>query len=131
MIAVMLPLFWYTRARYRPGLLVGVFAALIASARFTVEFFREPDAQLADFALRTGLSMGQWLTIPLILGSLGLIGWALTRLPVTGPSAAGTSVWFTSEPPAHAKSSGKVNTMVYGFNIWGCGGGAKIAGSAL
>ena len=91
-IAVMLPLFWYTRARYRPGLLVGVFAALIASARFTVEFFREPDAQLADFALRTGLSMGQWLTIPLILGSLGLIGWALTRLPVTGPSAAGTSV---------------------------------------
>jgi phosphatidylglycerol:prolipoprotein diacylglycerol transferase len=32
-----------------------------------VEFFREPDSQLAEFAQRTGLSMGQWLTLPLIL----------------------------------------------------------------
>jgi phosphatidylglycerol:prolipoprotein diacylglycerol transferase len=83
-IAVMLPLFWLTRARYRPGLLVGVFTALIASARFVVEFFREPDAQLADFAARTGLSMGQWLSIPLILAALGLIAWALARKPPAG-----------------------------------------------
>lgn len=81
-VAVMLPLFWFTRARWRPGLLVGVFTALIASGRFIVEFFREPDAQLADFAARTGLNMGQWLTIPLILAALCLIGWALSRRPV-------------------------------------------------
>lgn len=87
-IAVMLPLFWYTRARWRPGLLVGVFTALIASARFLVEFYREPDAQLADLALRTGLSMGQWLTLPLILASLGLIAWALSRRPVSAAGAA-------------------------------------------
>ncbi|MEO0061951.1 MAG: Prolipoprotein diacylglyceryl transferase [Pseudomonadota bacterium] len=78
-IAVMLPLFWLTRARFRPGLLVGTFVTLIASARFTVEFFREPDAQLARFAAETGLNMGQWLTIPLFLLGLSLIGWALTR----------------------------------------------------
>jgi phosphatidylglycerol:prolipoprotein diacylglycerol transferase len=86
-IAVMLPLFWFTRARWRPGLLVGVFTALIASARFTVEFFREPDAQLAEFAMRTGLNMGQWLTIPLIIAALLLIAWSLSRKPVTTTAA--------------------------------------------
>ncbi|KQM22109.1 prolipoprotein diacylglyceryl transferase [Novosphingobium sp. Leaf2] len=79
MIAIMLPLFWKTRARYRPGLLVGVFTAGIALARFTVEFFREPDKQLQEFARVTGLSMGQWLTIPLILLGILLVLRALSR----------------------------------------------------
>jgi phosphatidylglycerol:prolipoprotein diacylglycerol transferase len=84
--AIMLPLFWKTRARFRPGLLVGVFTALIAMARFIVEFFREPDEQLADFAMRTGLNMGQWLSIPLCLAGLALVAWALSR-PAIGTSA--------------------------------------------
>ena len=79
MIVVMLLLFWKTRARYRPGMLVGVFTTGIASARFIVEFFREPDAQLQTFAQQTGLSMGQWLTIPLVLLGLALIARALAR----------------------------------------------------
>jgi len=93
-IAVMLPLFWFTRARFRPGLLVGVFTTMIASGRFVVEFFREPDAQLSEFALRTGLSMGQWLTIPLILAGLALVAWALSRKPLAsgaGAAAKGTA----------------------------------------
>jgi phosphatidylglycerol:prolipoprotein diacylglycerol transferase len=84
--AIMLLLFWKTRARFRPGLLVGVFTALIAAARFIVEFFREPDEQLADFALRTGLNMGQWLSIPLCLAGLALVAWALSR-PAIGTGA--------------------------------------------
>ncbi|WP_283405832.1 prolipoprotein diacylglyceryl transferase [Novosphingobium panipatense] len=79
MIVVMLALFWKSRARYRPGLLVGVFTVGIASARFLVEFFREPDAQLQRFAQATGLSMGQWLTVPLILLGLFLVARALGR----------------------------------------------------
>ena len=79
MIAVMLPLFWKTRARYRTGLLVGVFTVLIAGARFVVEFFREPDAQLAHRVVETGLSQGQWLSVPLVLGGLGLVAWSLRR----------------------------------------------------
>ena len=71
MILVMLWLFWRTRARWRPGLLGGVFLAVIGAARFVVELFREPDAQLAGFAERTGLHMGQWLTLPLI--ALGVV----------------------------------------------------------
>lgn len=78
-IAVMLPLFWLTRARFRPGILVGTFTVMISIGRFVGEFFREPDAQLAEFAARTGLSMGQWLTIPLILAGLALVAWALSR----------------------------------------------------
>ena len=81
-MVVLLCLFWLTRARFRPGLLVGVFATMIGLGRFTAEFFREPDAQLAEFAARTGLSMGQWLTIPLILAALGLVVWSLRREPL-------------------------------------------------
>jgi len=76
---VMLLLFWKTRARWKPGLLVGVFTLGIGLARFTVEFFREPDAQLSEFAARTGLSMGQWLTIPLMLLGLFFVVRALMR----------------------------------------------------
>jgi phosphatidylglycerol:prolipoprotein diacylglycerol transferase len=78
-LVAMLCLFWLTHARYRTGLLVGVFTTLISLARFFVEFFREPDAQLAEFAMRTGLSMGQWLTVPMIVVGLGMIAWSLTR----------------------------------------------------
>ncbi|GMN13438.1 prolipoprotein diacylglyceryl transferase [Altererythrobacter sp. MTPC7] len=67
LLVILLLLFWQTRARWRPGLLVGVFTLGMGLARFFNEFFRQPDEQLADFAARTGLSMGQWLTIPLIL----------------------------------------------------------------
>lgn len=70
LVVLLLVMFWQTRARWKPGLLVGTFTVGIAAGRFVVEYFREPDAQLQDFALRTGLSMGQWLTIPLLLVGL-------------------------------------------------------------
>ena len=79
LIAVLLPLFWYTRARYKPGLLVGLFTIGVAGARFVNEFFREPDAHLAYVVTDTGLSRGQWLSIPMILVGLAVIAYALTR----------------------------------------------------
>ncbi|WP_301750779.1 prolipoprotein diacylglyceryl transferase [uncultured Erythrobacter sp.] len=87
MLVIMLALFWFTRARYRPGLLAGVFTTGMGLSRFVNEFFREPDQQLADFAARTGLSMGQWLTIPLILTGLIVVLYALRKKPL----AAGIS----------------------------------------
>lgn len=68
---ILLYLFWRTRARWKPGLLVGTFTLGMALARFTMEFFREPDAQLTEFARQTGLSMGQWLTLPMF--AVGLL----------------------------------------------------------
>lgn len=77
MAAIMLSLFWLTKARWRPGLLVGVFTAGIATARFINEFFRQPDAHLTEFAASTGLSMGQWLSLPMILVGLGVVAYAI------------------------------------------------------
>ena len=71
--AVLLVLFWKTRARWRVGLLTGIFTMGYGLARFTVEFFREPDSQLQEFARATHLSMGQWLTLPLILTGIVLL----------------------------------------------------------
>jgi phosphatidylglycerol:prolipoprotein diacylglycerol transferase len=88
MLVIMLALFWLTRARYRPGLLAGVFTLGMGAARFVNEFFREPDQQLADFAMRTGLSMGQWLTIPLILTGLIVVLYALRKKPLAAGTAA-------------------------------------------
>lgn len=82
LVIVLLFTFWKTKARFRPGLLVGLFTAGIAAARFTVEFFREPDAQLADFARESGLSMGQWLTIPLFVLGVAVMVRALIRPPL-------------------------------------------------
>ncbi len=79
LVVVLLWLFWRTKARWRPGLLVGLFTLMIALGRFTVEFYREPDAQLAEFAARTGLSMGQWLTVPLMAVGLFFLIRALLR----------------------------------------------------
>lgn len=75
-------LFWRTGARLRPGLLAGVFALALGLARFVVEFFREPDSQLTWLVEATGLSMGQWLTVPLILLGVGLLWWSMRRPPV-------------------------------------------------
>jgi len=90
LMVLLLALFWLTRARFRPGLLVGVFTLGYGLARFTVEYFREPDAQLAEFALRSGFSMGQWLTMPLMLIGIGLVLRALMRRPLASGAATPT-----------------------------------------
>lgn len=80
--AILLPVFWKTRARWRPGLLVGLFTLGYGVSRFVVEYYREPDQQLQEFALRTGLSMGQWLCVPMILVGLFFIVRAFVRPPL-------------------------------------------------
>ncbi len=65
--------FWRTRARYKPGLLVGLFILGYGLVRFGLEFIREPDTHLVAFAEATGLHMGQWLSLPMIFGGLYLV----------------------------------------------------------
>ena len=79
LLIVLMALFWRSKARYRPGLLVGVFTIGMAIARFTNEFFRQPDSHLTEFAATTGLTMGQWLTIPLFLAGLFVLIFSLLR----------------------------------------------------
>jgi len=66
-------------ARRRSGIVTGLFLAGYAVARMSGELFREPDAQLGFLIF--GTTMGQLLSIPmLIIGAL-IIAWAL-RAPV-------------------------------------------------
>jgi phosphatidylglycerol:prolipoprotein diacylglycerol transferase len=84
--------FWKTKARYDPGKLVGIFLLGYGMSRFFVEFFREPDRQLMQFAQETGMSMGQWLTVPMIVGGAYLIATAKGRRQRIEATAGGQSV---------------------------------------
>ncbi len=85
---LLLALFWQTRARHRPGLLVAVFTIGMGLGRFLMEFFREPDTHLAYVVVETGLSRGQWLSLPMILIGVVVLVYALLR-PATGSAGAG------------------------------------------
>src|SRR5579864_4320045 len=71
-------------ARRRPGLETGIFLAGYAVARMSGEFFRQPDEQLGFLIF--GTTMGQLLSIPLLVGGIALIVWARRR-----PAAAAAS----------------------------------------
>jgi phosphatidylglycerol---prolipoprotein diacylglyceryl transferase len=92
MAAILWPLFWKTDARYKPGFLFGMAALIYGMSRFAVEFVREPDAQLQWLVELTGLSMGQWLTIPMILIGLFLVFTANSRRQRVEPVAGSNSV---------------------------------------
>lgn len=90
--AVLSWMFWKTEARYQPGKLVGAFGFLYGLFRFLVEFVREPDPQLLAFTQATGLHMGQWLSLPLILGGLWLMWTAKGRRVRVEPTLGSASV---------------------------------------
>ncbi|MBQ0770694.1 MAG: phosphatidylglycerol:prolipoprotein diacylglycerol transferase [Parasphingorhabdus sp.] len=85
-------LFWKTDARYQPGKLVGAGLLVYGFSRFTVEFFREPDAQLTWLVEQSGFSMGQWLTVPMILLGAWLVITAKGRRARIEPVAGDKSV---------------------------------------
>jgi phosphatidylglycerol:prolipoprotein diacylglycerol transferase len=51
-----------------------LFLAGYGAFRFIGEFAREPDDFLGLLAL--GLSMGQWLSLPMLLAGIGLFFWS-------------------------------------------------------
>jgi phosphatidylglycerol:prolipoprotein diacylglycerol transferase len=75
-------------ARRHPGILTGFFLAGYAVARMSGELFRQPDVQLGFipiFGLET--TMGQLLSVPLLVIGIILIVWARCQPPVAaGPS---------------------------------------------
>lgn len=92
MFAILAWFFWRTQARYQPGKLFGIAALSYGAARFFVEYYREADVQLMAFAERTGLHMGQWLTIPMLLIGLYLVATARGRRVRVEPTAGQHSV---------------------------------------
>ncbi len=80
-------LFWRTRARYQPGRLMGAFLLFYGVSRFLIEFVREPDTHLLEFARLTHLHMGQWLSLPMIIVGLYLMLTAKRRAERVRPVA--------------------------------------------
>jgi phosphatidylglycerol:prolipoprotein diacylglycerol transferase len=91
LFAILWWMFWKTQARYEPGKLVGAFILFYGLFRFAVEFVREPDSQLVEFAQATGLHMGQWLSLPMVIGGIYLMMTAARRRvrvePTLGPAS--------------------------------------------
>lgn len=71
-------LLWlYARRPRRTGQVSAAFLLGYGATRFVAEYFREPDAHLGLLSL--GLSMGQWLSLPMVLAGLALGWWAQRR----------------------------------------------------
>jgi phosphatidylglycerol:prolipoprotein diacylglycerol transferase len=73
-VALFLILWWFS-ARPRPrGAVSALFLIGYGAFRFGVEYTREPDSFLGLLAL--GLTMGQWLSAPMIAAGIAMLVWA-------------------------------------------------------
>ncbi len=71
-------LLWlYARTERKQGQVAAAFLVGYGVLRFIAEFFREPDAFLGLLSL--GMSMGQWLCVPMVVAGVGLWLWASRR----------------------------------------------------
>ncbi len=67
-------LWWYASTEPKRGRVAAAFLVGYGNFRFIAEFFREPDAHLGLLSL--GMSMGQWLCMPMLIGGAALWLWA-------------------------------------------------------
>lgn len=70
-------LWMYSAGRRPAGAVSGAFLLGYGVFRFSAEYFREPDNFLGLLAFN--LSMGQWLSLPMIAVGAGLLAWAVGR----------------------------------------------------
>jgi phosphatidylglycerol:prolipoprotein diacylglycerol transferase len=91
-LALFVILWLYSRKPRPTGAVSGAFLVGYGTLRFLAEFAREPDNFLGLLAL--GLSMGQWLSLPMIAIGIALMIWAYRhpgagREPIAEPPARG------------------------------------------
>ena len=81
---VMFVVLWTYSRRPRPRYAVsGLFSLLYGVFRFAVEFVRVPDEQLQYLAFGW-LTMGQLLSLPVMIAGLAMLAWAYTRRQPSG-----------------------------------------------
>lgn len=74
----------YTKRRRPLGAASGLFLVGYGTSRFIAEFGREPDQFLGLLAL--GFSMGQWLSMPMIIAGAVMMVWAYHRAGKAEPT---------------------------------------------
>ena len=89
-------LWWYGRKPRPLGQVSGAFLVGYGVFRFIAEYFREPDAFLGLLAL--GMSMGQWLCVPMVLA--GIVRWGTSARRTTPAGAHGTATVRAPEKTA-------------------------------
>ncbi len=67
-------LWWFSSTPRKRGEVSALFLIGYGCLRFLAEFAREPDSFLGFLAL--GMTMGQWLCVPMIAGGIALFAWA-------------------------------------------------------
>ena len=72
-------MYWKKNAQNRPGLIFGVFLTLLFTARFLIEYVKNPQE---EFERDMILNMGQLLSLPFILLGIGLIIYAMVNKPL-------------------------------------------------
>lgn len=77
-VALFVLLWWFSSKPRARGAVSALFLIGYGVFRFSVEFTREPDNFLGLLAL--GLSMGQWLSLPMIAAGALLMAWAYRRI---------------------------------------------------
>jgi phosphatidylglycerol:prolipoprotein diacylglycerol transferase len=86
---------WLLSRRPRPrGVVASAFLIAYGLLRFIVEFAREPDSFLGFLALH--LTLGQWLSIPMVVIGTGMMVYFARQHPASTPDAT---------PKAHKKRS--------------------------
>jgi phosphatidylglycerol:prolipoprotein diacylglycerol transferase len=78
-VALFVILWWYSARPRARGAVSACFLIGYGAFRFAVEFTREPDSFLGLLAL--GLSMGQWLSLPMVIGGVAMLVWAHRHPP--------------------------------------------------
>jgi phosphatidylglycerol---prolipoprotein diacylglyceryl transferase len=90
-------LWWYGQRERARGQVAAAFVFGYGVLRFVAEFFRQPDDFLGLLAL--GMSMGQWLCIPMIVIGAGLWVWF-------GRTGAPAALAAAASPPRGTRSKG-------------------------
>ncbi len=86
-LALFVLLWLYSRKPRPVGAVSGLFLVGYGSFRFLVEYTRNPDDGI--FGLMTfGLSMGQWLSLPMVLAGVGLMVWAQRKAVRLNPNVS-------------------------------------------
>ncbi len=105
-LALFLILWWFSR-KPRPMMAVsGLFLACYGGFRFLVEFVREPDAHIGYIAW-DWLTMGQVLSLPMILAGLVLIGMGYKRYSIPMPGTADLETKQTAQSNPTGKTRRK------------------------
>ena len=91
---VLFSLLWWFSSKPRPRMAVsGMFLLIYGLARFAVEFFREPDAQLGFIAF-DWLTMGQLLSTPMIILGIGLLARGYKHHPLKDGINEDDAAWL-------------------------------------